>query len=110
MCNRKKGKGLNPSKLMKTIGLLTLLPFWGCSGLCLPIKSPGCEKNTGPFWIGKQPVFSCKIGKILKSTECQEDQDQVQDWKVSRHHNCVSTLHCGNSNEYPQHLWKRGAK
>ena len=39
------------------------------------MKSSDWEKNiknwenTRPFWIGKQPVFSCKIGKKKKITD-----------------------------------------
>ena len=59
----------------KQYGPVVLLPFWGYS-LCLlnlginPNKNLRLEKkspkfgNTGLIWIGKQPLFGCKVGKI----------------------------------------------
>ena len=52
-----------------------LLPFWGYSLCLLNLginhnkilrfgKNLQNWKNTGLFWIGKQLVFGCKIGKI----------------------------------------------
>ena len=56
-------------------GTVILSPFFGKQPVPfefvkkIPIKPSGWEKNlqnwenTGLFWIGKLPVFGCKIGK-----------------------------------------------